>query len=70
MRTVQDGYSSFTIDGVVWHQDREGYRWKHGTRKGDKVIKLGASDTNHPEEPHYGYVGNTINPNTGGYDGF
>jgi|SRR5208282_6012459 len=41
-----------------------------GTRPGDSRITLGASDTNHPEEPHYGNVGNTINPNTGRYDGF
>ena len=47
-----------------------GDTWRHGTRPGDSHITLGASDTNHPEEPHYGNVGNTINPNTGGYDGF
>ena len=40
------------------------------SRPGDFVIVPGASDTNHPELPHYGDVGNTINPNTGGYDGF
>jgi len=43
---------------------------KDGTRPGDSRITLGASDTNHPEEPHYGNVGNTINPHTGRYDGF
>lgn len=40
------------------------------SRPGDFVIAPGASDTNHPELPHYGDVGNTINPWTGRYDGF
>jgi len=57
---------------VLRTQKRVPSEWERGTGfdPGDSRIKLGASDTNHPEEPHYGDVGNTINPNTGGYDGF